>query len=310
MTSKYWIKLYHEILDDPKMMRMDEVVFARCIKIFLLAGKANDSGYLPCTADIAWHLRLSDDEIEATLAELQRVNIIIRDGERWLVRRFAARNEAMPPAEKMRYYRQEQKSQEYHGEPLPESDEPVTNSVTNSHTESDKESDKEIETDPESLPPEGGEKGNGRVDKDEYKQRIVNAVKRGADRDYDLKEAIENEFHIMPNWDTKTARAFMQWLKTRSEWETVADFAVWWWSEDWRGKDGQPPTLAQIRELWPQAFIGLIERQYRDLNNRTNVSDELECGAWEELIKKAEYFRSDKLPEIKLTYERYLADSE
>jgi len=146
MTSKYWIKLYHEILADPKMMRMDEVVFGRCIKIFLLAGQTNDGGYLPCTEDIAWHLRLSDQEIAATLAELERVNILVREDGRWLVRRFAARNEAMPPAEKMRYYRQEQKSQEYHGEPLPASDEPVTNPVTFSNTESDIDIDKNLKS--------------------------------------------------------------------------------------------------------------------------------------------------------------------
>jgi len=25
MSSKYWIKLYHEIIDDPKMMKMPDV---------------------------------------------------------------------------------------------------------------------------------------------------------------------------------------------------------------------------------------------------------------------------------------------
>lgn len=65
--------------------------------------------------------------------------------------------------------------------------------------------------------------------------------------------AIESEFNISPNWQTRTNRKFIAWLKLRPKHETVAQFGEWW-KKDWRGKDGSPPTLNQIQELWPQAF--------------------------------------------------------
>ena len=42
MPSKYWIKLYHEVLDDPKMARLPDRLYRRCIEVFLLAGKSGD----------------------------------------------------------------------------------------------------------------------------------------------------------------------------------------------------------------------------------------------------------------------------
>lgn len=88
----------------------------------------------------------------------------------------------------------------------------------------------------------------------QYKERVRNAIERGRVRQFELEEAIQKNFHINPDWDNKRNTRFMQWLKTVSEDQTVEKFREWWYSEDWRGKDGQPPTLDQIRELWPQAF--------------------------------------------------------
>ena len=39
MGAKFWIKLYHEILDDPKMGRMPDRLWRRTIELFLLAGE-------------------------------------------------------------------------------------------------------------------------------------------------------------------------------------------------------------------------------------------------------------------------------
>lgn len=40
--------------------------------------------------------------------------------------------------------------------------------------------------------------------------------------------------------------------RTADQVEAVGD---WWWKFDWRGKQGQAPTPAQIREVWDQAFV-------------------------------------------------------
>lgn len=89
---------------------------------------------------------------------------------------------------------------------------------------------------------------------DEYKEELRLAMKRGFDNHMSLQSQVEKRFCITPNWDTKTARMFTGWLKERLDGETVEKFGDWWYAEDWRGKQGQPPTLYQIRELWPQAF--------------------------------------------------------
>ena len=149
MTSKYWIKLYHEILDDPKMGRMPEILFARCIKLFLLAGEINENGLLPSTDDIAWRLRLEPEEVENDLIELQKIGIIIQIDGRWVVKKFAERQNAMEPALKMRLYREHKKENEYYDIHYSNVTDSVTTPVTNSNTDTDIDIDKETEAEAE-----------------------------------------------------------------------------------------------------------------------------------------------------------------
>lgn len=136
MTTKYWIKLYHEILDDPKMGRLSEVLFARCIKLFLLAGEYDRNGILPGLDDIAWRLRISTEELESDLIELQKIGILIRTPEgEWIVRKFADRQSPMEKAEYMRRKRSEKQSQQYYGDELPISYQPVTRSNVDTDTD-------------------------------------------------------------------------------------------------------------------------------------------------------------------------------
>ena len=46
MASKYWIKLYYEILDDPKLGKLTDWLFRRAIELFLLAGENDNDGLL------------------------------------------------------------------------------------------------------------------------------------------------------------------------------------------------------------------------------------------------------------------------
>ena len=73
---KTWIKLYTEILSDPKMGRMSDKLFRRTIELFLIAGKDDRGGRLPEIDDIAWSLHISRNEVKSTLAELVRLNIV------------------------------------------------------------------------------------------------------------------------------------------------------------------------------------------------------------------------------------------
>jgi len=86
------------------------------------------------------------------------------------------------------------------------------------------------------------------------KERTRQALERGLARHEGLTALIEHEFNLSPNWDNKDWRALIQWLKERPAGETIDRFARWWYANDWRGKEGAPPTSRLIRELWPQAF--------------------------------------------------------
>jgi hypothetical protein len=87
-----------------------------------------------------------------------------------------------------------------------------------------------------------------------YRERIKQAMQRGGERDIEVKQKVHDLFHISPNWSWKGNRAFLEWAKQRRDGE-MEKFAEWWYEDDWRGKSGQSPTLAQVMELWPQAFV-------------------------------------------------------
>ena len=63
MTTKFWIKLYIEILDDPKMGRLPNHLWRRAVELFLLAGRQGNDGALPPVKEMAWTLRLSEDKV-------------------------------------------------------------------------------------------------------------------------------------------------------------------------------------------------------------------------------------------------------
>ena len=64
MGSKYWIKLYHELLDDPKMGTLPADLWQFVVGLFLLAGEIDCNGTLPNVTKIAWRLRYNVTQVE------------------------------------------------------------------------------------------------------------------------------------------------------------------------------------------------------------------------------------------------------
>jgi len=142
MASNYWIKLYHEILDDPKMGRLSDRLWRRTIEMFLLAGEMNEDGLLPSLGDMAWRLRANEEELGGELEYLCTLGIL-SDGGEYRVVNFAERQAAMSDAERMRRHRDsKQKSQYYDG---------VTKRNADTDTDIDTEVDIEEETEAESV---------------------------------------------------------------------------------------------------------------------------------------------------------------
>jgi DNA-binding transcriptional regulator YhcF (GntR family) len=114
MPSFQWIKLYHEILGDPKMGRLPDHLWRRCIELFLIAGQQDEGGFLPDVTDMAWILRAADDEVGATLEQLKTHGIVEQQDGRWFVIHFAERQAATPGADRVAQYRNRQRKQEYY----------------------------------------------------------------------------------------------------------------------------------------------------------------------------------------------------
>jgi hypothetical protein len=79
----------------------------------------------------------------------------------------------------------------------------------------------------------------------------------------DIKTQIEKLFRISPVWTRKDWKSLVQFVKEKPPNESLERWARWWYQNDWRGKEQQPPTAAQIQELWPQAFAKSGQQSFR-----------------------------------------------
>ena len=115
--ADYWIKVYHEIIDDPKMATMPDRLWRRTMEIFLLAGKLSKdkSGLLPETNQLAWLLRMSSDDLLMDLRQLESAGILKREGDGWLVVNFEKRQSASTSTERVQQFRERKRKNQYYG---------------------------------------------------------------------------------------------------------------------------------------------------------------------------------------------------
>jgi hypothetical protein len=112
MTTKFWIKLYLEILDDPKMGRLANHLWRRAVELFLLAGREGNDGALPPVEEMAWTLRLAADKVIEDLHGLAEVGVVHEtEPGAWFVTHFKERQTSESYDRVKRYrerYRNEQ----------------------------------------------------------------------------------------------------------------------------------------------------------------------------------------------------------
>ncbi len=138
MSPRFWIKLYLEILDDPKMARLPNHLWRRLVELFLLAGRQGNDGALPPVEEMAWTLRLSKDKLLEDLHSLAEIGVVhtcataagtgeARGGrnaagtkpagqaELWFVTHFKER-QTSESLERVRRYRQRYRDDQRNGE--------------------------------------------------------------------------------------------------------------------------------------------------------------------------------------------------
>jgi hypothetical protein len=137
MSGWVYIKLFHEILHDPKMGQLSDHLWRRCIELFLLAGMQEPrDGRLPKPCDIAWALRTTPQDVDVTLDELEHQGIIINNGNGWVVKNFEKRQSPQDPTGAERQARHRARK----------TDRDITRDITHvSRVESESESDKEVD---------------------------------------------------------------------------------------------------------------------------------------------------------------------
>ena len=154
MGSKYWLKLYHEIIDDPKMGRLPDNLWRRFIELLCMAGEMDMDGRLPAIHDIAWRLRIEEESLKIEFDQMARIGLIDFINkpldEHWVVVNFSKRQRAQTASERGKIFRDRQRKQTYY------EDKTLTERNTN-----DTFADKDIDIDKEEegatsqkLPPE------------------------------------------------------------------------------------------------------------------------------------------------------------
>jgi len=231
MAAKYWIKLYHEMLDDPKMGRLPDTVYRRCIELFLYAGELDNDGHLPCTNDIAWRLlrqNEASDEFIESLEHLESVGILERTDTGWLVVKFQDRQAPVSDAERQRQFRNRQRN---NGQSLPETvrDGESNGGVTNRDTDKIRIDKNRVEE----IAPTGAEKPTHTGD-----------VKKLEDLCEAVAVVCVLDLQAIPdNTRRKVASAAAYLLERGVEPGQVARFRKWWRYDD-------APYPSQVQSEW------------------------------------------------------------
>lgn len=157
MTSYSWVKLYHEVLHDPKMGRLTDNLWRRVIEVILLAGESGRDGLLPDVADMAWTLRLSTEELEANLESLAGYNIVEQTPQGWKVTHFSNRQAPIEAKDRVSAYRNRIQKHDYYAEETtekPESNDTVTNRNTDKNKSKSKNRSEKIKAAKPPTPPQ------------------------------------------------------------------------------------------------------------------------------------------------------------
>lgn len=114
--KSHWIKLYVEMLDDPKVGLLPDSVKWRWVSVLLQAGELNEDGYLPDVNDMAWRLHTNVETLQGEMRTLAGRGLVeLREhgegDERWFITAFAKRQAAANSTERSRMSRHRNRQQ-------------------------------------------------------------------------------------------------------------------------------------------------------------------------------------------------------
>jgi hypothetical protein len=259
-----WIKLYTEIVNDRKMCLLSDRQFRVCVNLFALAGIVDDGGILPPLDDMAFQLRVTEQDLMSDLRALARANILLVDDGVWMVAHWRNR-QAKPPSDMpeailARVKKHRAKTRNETVTPLQDVTKNVTpvtfgnepcNAVTTRERErEEKEPIPAYDPFPKQLPEMPASAGrnqaaklqelNGKVSP-ELRTPLANVM-----LDMTGKRALADagDETLLYDAHTRAAQLYLAGYKT----ETALLALEPAWAEDWRGKGGGG-TLRQLAEF-------------------------------------------------------------
>ena len=103
--SKPWFRLYHELLDDPKVLRLPDPLFSIWIRLLCVACRCD--GIIPPVADAALIARVPAKRIENSISDLLSRELLDRHGDGYVPHGWASRQfESDTSKDRQRRYRE------------------------------------------------------------------------------------------------------------------------------------------------------------------------------------------------------------
>ena len=115
--KKLWVKLWLELLDDPKICTLSDELYRFVMELYMYAGEKVEEGkegYLPQdVAHWAWRLRRTEEDINEMIPKLINVGVLRTDGELYYVHGWERRQS--PQSDRQRKQAQRWRDQMGHG---------------------------------------------------------------------------------------------------------------------------------------------------------------------------------------------------
>jgi len=104
----YWLKLYTDVLDDPKYFRLSEEAKLGMYELMLVAKKVENgemTGNLPPIDEIAFHTRKTSEHWEKIMPELEAIGFVVIERDIPKVKNYVKRQGAIPSETRVKQYR-------------------------------------------------------------------------------------------------------------------------------------------------------------------------------------------------------------
>ena len=262
MSGMPWVKLYTELLDDPKVGRLSESAQLFFVKLILLAGECDAEGYLTNGEDpldteaICWRLRTDYEPTDAALTELRTAGFIeYSDDGYWIICKFAERQGRSQNEKRAQWAERKRRQRERESRGTEDvTEEDVTRESRGSHagvTVTEGEGERE------------GEKKAAQASSSDDKTH--KRVRSPPKDEIPTRQALFAVLVKATGWDAQLKRGRLnKSVKRLHDAGYSADdidvALAWWYENDFRGKKGQAPTVEQLEECIKTALAGDKQR--------------------------------------------------